>query len=163
MRIVYKTHTEYTAKEFGRMNAVLQKRNPKVRKVEYILAAVFAVVLLAFLYQRWFVAAAVCAVMAAAVFLFLIPFNLRRVAERQFDKSRLEGMQSNLTFYMDHYEEVNKLGRVAYKYVQLREIIETDTNFYLMKTNMQGCIVVKANCAPNLIKFLSKIKAQYKL
>ena len=62
MRIVYKTHTEYTAKEFGRMNAVLQKRNPKVRKVEYILAAVFAVVLLAFLYQRWFVAAAVCAV-----------------------------------------------------------------------------------------------------
>ena len=113
--------------------------------------------------RLWRVAAGVCAVMAVAVFVFLIPFNLRRVAEKQFDKSRLEGMRSNLTFYMDHYEEVNKLGRVAYKYVQLREIIETDTNFYLMKTNMQGCIVVKANCAPNLIKFLSKIKAQYKL
>ena len=101
--------------------------------------------------------------MAAAVFLFLIPFNLRRVAERQFDKSRLEGMQSNLTFYMDHYEEVNKLGRVAYKYVQLRDIIETDTNFYLMKTDRQGCIVVKANCSPNLVQFLGKIKKQYKL
>ena len=163
MRIVYKTHTDYSAKEFGLMNMVLQKKNPKVRKVEYILAAVFALVIIAFLYNKWFVAAGVCAVMAVAVFVFLIPFNLRRVAEKQFDKSRLEGMRSNLTFYMDHYEEVNKLGRVAYKYVQLREIIETDTNFYLMKTNMQGCIVVKANCAPNLIKFLSKIKAQYKL
>ena len=68
-----------------------------------------------------------------------------------------------MTFYLDHYEEVNKMGRSAYKYVQLRHIYETPTNFYLMLNDKQGAIVEKANCKPELIKFIGKIKAQYKL
>ena len=84
-------------------------------------------------------------------------------AEKEFAKSRLEGTPSNMTFYLDHYEEVNKMGRAAYKYVQLRHIYETPTNFYLMLNDKQGAIVEKANCKPELIKFIGKIKAQYKL
>ena len=57
----------------------------------------------------------------------------------------------------------NKMGRAAYKYVQLRHIYETPTNFYLMLNDKQGAIVEKANCKPELIKFIGKIKAQYKL
>ena len=163
MRIVYKTNTTYSAKEYGRMNQEITRHNSKFRKAQYILSAILAVIIAICLYNQWYIAAAVMAVASVATFLFLIPYNVRRAGEKSFAQSRLEGTQSNMTFYLDHYEEVNKMGRVAYKYVQLRHIYETSTNFYLMRTGMQGAIVEKANCTPELIQFLGKIKKQYKL
>ena len=134
------------------MNQEITRHNSKFRKAQYILAAILAVIIAICLYNQWYIAAAVMAVASVATFLFLIPYNVRRAGEKSFAQSRLED-----------YEEVNKMGRVAYKYVQLRHIYETSTNFYLMRTGMQGAIVEKANCTPELIQFLGKIKKQYKL
>ena len=163
MRIVYKTNTTYSAEEFGKMNLEIQKHDSKFKKAQYIIAAIIAVIIAICLYNAWYIAAGVMVVVGFAVFLYVIPHNVRRTAEKEFAKSRLEGTPSNMTFYLDHYEEVNKMGRAAYKYVQLRHIYETPTNFYLMLNDKQGAIVEKANCKPELIKFIGKIKAQYKL
>lgn len=163
MRLVYKTHTTYSAKEYGKMNQEMTKHNPKFRKAQYILAAILAVIIAICLYNAWYIAAGILGILSVAAFVLIIPYNVRRAGEKSFAQSRLEGTQSTMTFYLDHYEEVNKMGRVTYKYVQLRHIYETSTNFYLMRTGMQGAIVEKANCSPDLLKFIGKIKEQYKL
>ena len=159
MRIIYKTNTTYSAAEFGKMNLEIQKHDSKFRKAQYIIAAIIAVIIAICLYNAWYIAAAAMVAVGFAVFLYIIPHNVRKQAEKEFGKSRLEGTPSNMTFYLDHYEEVNKMGRSAYKYVQLRHIYETPTNFYLMLNDKQGAIVEKANCKPELIKFIGKIKA----
>ena len=159
MRIIYKTSTVYSATEFGKMNLEIQKHDSKFKKAQYIIAVIIAICL----YNAWYIAAGLMVVAGFAVFLYLIPYNVKRAAEKEFAKSRLEGTPSNMTFYLDHYEEVNKMGRAAYKYVQLRHIYETPTNFYLMLNDKQGAIVEKSKCKPELVKFIGKIKAQYKL
>ena len=152
MRIIYKTNTTYSAAEFGKMNLEIQKHDSKFRKAQYIIAAIIAVIIAICLYNAWYIAAVAMVAVGVAVFLYVIPHNVRKQAEKEFAKSRLEGTPSNMTFYLDHYEEVNKMGRY-----------ETPTNFYLMLNDKQGAIVEKANCKPELIKFIGKIKAQYKL
>ena len=131
MRIIYKTNTTYSAAEFGKMNLEIQKHDSKFRKAQYIIAAIIAVIIAICLYNAWYIAAVAMVAVGVAVFLYVIPHNVRKQAEKEFAKSRLEGTPSNMTFYLDHYEEVNKMGRAAYKYVQLRHIYETPTNFYM--------------------------------
>lgn len=44
------------------------------------------------------------------------------------------------------------------RYYDLWKIIETDTNFYLIYARKEGCIIVKKNCSPELIRFLHNMK-----
>lgn len=44
------------------------------------------------------------------------------------------------------------------RYCDLWGIIETKTNFYILHGHRNGCIIIKANCSPELIRFLHNIK-----
>lgn len=56
--------------------------------------------------------------------------------------------------YPDHMEQVRKQGNTQIAYDKLYRVAETDTNFYLMLSKMQGVILVKTNCDDKTIAFL---------
>lgn len=49
-------------------------------------------------------------------------------------------------------------GILQVQYRQIYRIVETKTNFYIMLSRNQGIIIVKANCLPELIGFLTQLK-----
>ncbi len=62
-------------------------------------------------------------------------------------------------FYSDSFVETcNTIVSEPIRYYDLRKIIETKTNFYLMYAGDMGCIIIKENCSPELIQFLKGIK-----
>lgn len=62
-------------------------------------------------------------------------------------------------FYRDSFQQVcDTIVSEPIRYYDLRKIIETKTNFYLMYGKGEGCIIVKENCSPGLIRFLKNLK-----
>ncbi len=62
-------------------------------------------------------------------------------------------------FYRNGFEQIcDTVASERIRYSDLRKIIETKTNFYLMYGRREGSIIVKENCSPGLIYFLRNLK-----
>lgn len=62
-------------------------------------------------------------------------------------------------FYSDRFQQIcDTVISEPVRYYDLRKMIETKTNFYLIYGEREGCIIVKENCSPGLIQFLKNLK-----
>ena len=65
-----------------------------------------------------------------------------------------DGLETSFTFHFSDFRQKNKLSDRTIRYSNLSEIIETDTNFYLMLGKNQGSLLNKNDCSEELINFL---------
>lgn len=62
-------------------------------------------------------------------------------------------------FYEDGFVMTcNMIAGEKARYYDMWSIIETETNFYILYEPRDGCIIIKENCSPELIRFLRRIK-----
>lgn len=62
------------------------------------------------------------------------------------------------SFFNDYLEEKTENSYEKFEYSMIYKIIETETNFYILKTINSGYFIVKNNCSPELIGFIKNLK-----
>lgn len=62
------------------------------------------------------------------------------------------------SFFNDYLEEKTENSYEKFEYSMIHKIIETETNFYILKTINSGYFIVKNNCSPELIEFIKNLK-----
>ena len=100
------------------------------------------------------------------LFVFVLILNEVRykssMKKAYYSAKALNNSIMHYKFYENEFEISNSHGYGKYQYNELYSIIETQTNFYLMLSHKQGYIIIKENCSPELIQFLSGLKAKIK-
>lgn len=150
---MYQTKAEITFDEYRRFcNAVRSRSIWTTILIDEVLF-----ILLGLLFSRWFVWVMVIAIGVLFPLILRAVLN-RRLKEEYCSNLVVQGDQYTLLFYKDHLEKTGRSGTMQVQYRQIYQIVETKTNFYIMISKNQGIIVVKQNCLPELIAFLSKLK-----
>ena len=87
---------------------------------------------------------------------------LKKSAEKTYNSNDFKHKNSlwSYSFFDDHLEEKDENSYDKLEYSMIRKIIESDSNFYIMKSEKQGYIIVKSNCSPELIEFIKSLKPQ---
>ena len=80
-----------------------------------------------------------------------LKLGFKRIWNSNKDADELE---TSFTFHFSDFRQKNKLSDRTIRYSDLSEIIETDTNFYLMLDKNQGSLLNKNDCPEELINFL---------
>jgi len=95
---------------------------------------------------------------AQFLLIFLIEAYAHYPLRRAYNKDKTV-CQTTVTcyFYPEHLRCLSPTGDVDRRYDQIEKIIETNTNFYLMFNKTHGHNIIKANCTPELIKFLHQM------
>ncbi|MCH5316831.1 MAG: YcxB family protein [Eubacterium sp.] len=106
-------------------------------------------------------AAVVIAVSALSAYLLMrFPFFLNKSAEKAYYSNPF--LQKNhlqiYSFYEEYLEEKSNDSSAKIEYALIHNIIETETNFYIMIGNNQGYVIIKSNCSPELIEFIKNLK-----
>ena len=103
---------------------------------------------------------------AAGVFIAVIMLLLTVVQKRMkisdaYDRNqKIHDRVDKISFFEDAVVAHSKFGAVRIEYDDVVEIIETRTNFYIMKSADAGIIVVKNNCSAELISYLQGLKSR---
>ena len=148
----FKATTTYTFEEFQRFSKVVAKK--QLRKCDLIVILTYlAIAIVATIGKNY---------QAIAIYLLIIPIMLifsrlfLRFGFKRIWKSNPEAhnLATTFTFRINSFRQKNNISDRTTKYDELRQIIETNTNFYLMVKSNQGSLVNKKDCSPELINFL---------
>lgn len=158
MEPLFKTQTVHTYEEYKRWNLSLNKSR-------FIVMAVLLILLLfiILLYSRFLLLnastlillvflTAICAAVSAAG----VTKTLK--ASYYSNKALQKCPVIQIEFYDHFFESKNERHYSKYFYEDIYKIVETKTNFYIMTAINSGTIVVKQNCAPELIVFIQGLK-----
>ena len=85
---------------------------------------------------------------------------LRKSAEKKYNSNDFKHRNSlwSYSFFDDYLEEKDEKSYDKLEYSMIHKIIESDSNFYIMKNEKRGYIIVKSNCSPELIEFIQNLK-----
>ena len=61
-------------------------------------------------------------------------------------------------FYEDYLEQESKFGVVTIFHYQIRDVLETSTNFYLLTASNGTVMIVKEHCSEDLLEHLTRLK-----
>ena len=150
--ISYKATTIYTFQEFERFGKTISAK--RLRICDYIVVITYLVIAaISFLQNNY---------SALLIYLIIIPIMmigsrifLKLGFKRIWNSSKdADGLETSFTFHFSDFRQKNKLSDRTIRYSDLSEIIETDTNFYLMLGKNQGSLLNKNDCSEELINFL---------
>ena len=101
-----------------------------------------------------------CLMVAVVVICPLIYlYTSRRQSQKYFDRLReTGGTDFTVSFYDDHFETQSKNGQGTYAYKDLKNMVETETDFYLEVEAGHCMIIQKKNCGADLISFLHNLR-----
>lgn len=87
---------------------------------------------------------------------------IRKSAEKAYNSNIFYQKNSlwSYSFFDDYLEERTEDSYEKFEYSMIYKVIESDSNFYIMKGENQGYIIVKNNCTPELIEFISDLKSK---
>jgi hypothetical protein len=86
-------------------------------------------------------------------------YTSRRQSVKYFERLKeTGGTDFTVFFYEDHFETESRNGRGNYAYKDLKNKVETDTDFYLEVEAGHCVIIQKKNCSQDLIGFLHDLK-----
>lgn len=88
--------------------------------------------------------------------------SMRRSLEKSYNSNVFNQKNSlwSYSFFDDYLEEKTENSYERFEYSMIHKVIENDSNFYIMKSENQGYIIVKNNCSPELIEFISDLKSK---
>lgn len=88
--------------------------------------------------------------------------SMRRSLEKSYNSNVFNQKNSlwSYSFFDDYLEEKTENSYEKFEYSMIHKVIENDSNFYIMKSENQGYIIVKNNCPPELIEFIRDLKSK---
>ena len=95
------------------------------------------------------------ALLVPLIFKFMFYFQEKRAYKRN---PQLHNMMMYHRFYDNYIEQESKLGVVTIYHYQIRDVLETKTNYYLMTANNGTIMIVKENCSMELLEHLRQLK-----
>ena len=100
---------------------------------------------------------------AGVVLCGILNLNLMVQTKKDVDKAweahpELHDIVIHITFFEDHFTQTTPTVNSNADYTDLKKIIETETNYYLMTGETSGAIVVKDRCASGLIDFIQNLQ-----
>ena len=102
---------------------------------------------------------------AIGIFIFMpiMPFLLYRSFNQQFlklykDNPLWHDLEQEFSFYEADFRVVNRNNNSRFEYKDIVAIIDKPETFYIMVGRSMGLILDKADCQPELIEFLLKLK-----
>lgn len=86
--------------------------------------------------------------------------SMRKSLEKSYNSNVFNQKNSlwSYSFFDDYLEEKTENSYEKFEYSMIHKVIENDSNFYIMKSENQGYIIVKNNCSPELIAFIRDLK-----
>ena len=101
--------------------------------------------------------------MACFLFYFLCIFYiLPYSAVRRFRKNKLaRDLESEISFFEDHIETVNKYENFTCPYEKMDRILETKTNVYIMIQPNSGLILRKQDFPEGALEFIHQVMKQH--
>lgn len=150
MNCLYRTTTKNTFEEYKRFSRILfmTKRNIII----FSLLGAFLIFDGILVKNSFFIALA----FIYPVIMFLIH---NQQVEKVFSSNKvLQNADVNYEFYDTYFTSYFEFGNNKAEYGKLHKIIETKTNFYLMVSKNQGCILTKSTFPTGLEDFLKTIK-----
>ena len=86
-------------------------------------------------------------------------YTSRRQSEKYYQRLKeTGGTDFTVFFYEDHFETQSQNGQGNYAYKDLKNMVETDTDFYLEVEAGHCVIIQKKNCSQDLVGFLHGLK-----
>lgn len=158
MKSLYRTATPITAEEFRKMSVATGNKNMLV-SIVLVFEALMAGVLVAGIRQN-----NLSTIEMAVVLLVLMPlvayFVPRFMLKRAYATNKSANNVIMTIWFYKNFFKVHSRGTTSLvRYGDLKRIIETKDNFYLMVDSNKIVIVVKRNCEPGLITMLQNIHA----
>lgn len=154
MEPLYVTETAHTLEEYHKFNKAIVGNKLHVISLLLLLCCVLNYLASGNIYT------VVVFVIMIAMIEIVVPLSQKSAVKRQYysDKHLQKNYMNQLCFYQNYFESKTHSSYVKFEYEDLVSVKETKTNFYLMKTMNQGYIIVKTNCSPELIAFLTNLK-----
>lgn len=95
----------------------------------------------------------------------ILNLNLMIQAKKDVDKAweahpELHNIVIHVTFFEDHFTQTTPMVSNNVAYTDLKKIIETETNYYLMTDETNGAIIVKDRCTSGLIDTIQNLQRQ---
>lgn len=163
MEPLFETKTAYSLEEYKKFNKAILSKQLKLPLLSAIIIALFLFISLYFLFYKEYIPFIVYAfVILISVPVFIKVYN-KNIEKSYYSNKTLMKTVSEFKFFENELTEQTQKGIAAFKYEDFHKIIETKTNYYLMIAQNQGYIIIKKNCSPELIQFLSNLKAERKL
>lgn len=151
MEPLFQSQTKYTFDEYKKYNRLMLYKVRRVNKT-IIMFEIILLVLAVVIRDLTYVAGALLVPL-----IFKLMFYLQE--KHAYQKNpQLHDMVMTHRFYEDHIEQESKLGVVTIYHYQIRDVMETSTNYYLLTANNGTIMIVKENCSPQLLEYLEELK-----
>lgn len=90
---------------------------------------------------------------------FIMFFNMKRQIKKGWESCQeTHDLETTYTFYKDHIEGMDRLGKSMIENKKLTRVIETKTAYYLMFSDTQGINIEKAQCTKKLKRHIEGLK-----
>lgn len=156
MEPLYVTETAYTLEEYNKFNKAVIGNKLHIISLVLLFCGVLNYLASRNVYWIPFF------VIMIAIIEIVFPLSQKSAVKKLYysDKHLQKNFMNQICFYQNYFESKTYSSYIKFEYADIVSIKETKTNFYLMKTTNQGFIIVKANCSPELIAFLTNLKNQ---
>lgn len=150
MEPLFQSQTEYTFNEYKKYNRLMLYKVRNVNKTIII----FEVLLLIVAFVTKNMTYVLGALLVPIIFKVVFYLQEKRAYKRN---PRLHNMMMTHRFYEDRIEQESSLGNVVVYHYQIRDIYETNTNYYLITQNNGTIMIVKENCSIDLLAHLRQL------
>ena len=157
---LFETDTVYSYEEYLRYYTMLENRISHVWLKRGGMVALVIIFVLVMKLRGYGDARTISILVGLAVVLpLLLEYVQRRVLRKKFDEQEQEPV-AHICMYEDHFSQQSSMGDTRFQYNDIYRIIETETNFYVMKDRYQGLIIVKKNCSSEMLDAIMDIWRQ---
>lgn len=154
MEALFTTKTIIDYKEYKKYSKCLLFAGKN--KLRMMGLALFLVAMLAALY---FLTDLFTMIFVAIIYAIVFPVAYAVNLKKTYKSDKRISKERECSFYEDKLEiKVDSAGGGEYAYADLCDVYETKTNFYLMISTVQGIVIIKENCTPELIEFIRGLK-----
>ena len=161
MDVLHTVKVERTYDEYKKFNDFVHAETTKLRLIRTVLVIGYILVSMLMHYLEMYKFLIFFVSFFAFYIAYLVYYKWAR--ERSIKKcyESDEAGKNNVVvidFYQDYFGVKDEYSQGAFPYDKLYKIYESDTNFYIMMSKMNGLGIVKANCSDELCEFIRGLK-----
>ena len=165
---VFTLHGKHTEEEYVQFYRYIALRSKRVKWTYGVVLGVCLIWLISGICGSLFLGMSVIhfimPLALGAYYVWLLTGGLNRRAAKAYRSSKLAaGAEYDMSFFEDHFDEVDAYGNSSVPYDKLHGIFETPTTLYLMIASTQGFVLRKDSLPEGAEEFLRGIKEKYSL
>ena len=165
---VFTLHGKHTEEEYVQFYRFIALRSKRVKWTYGVVLAVCLIWLISGICGVLFLGMSIIHIIMplalGAYYVWLLTGGLNRRAAKAYRSSKLAaGAEYDMSFFEDHFDEVDAYGESSIPYDKLHGIFETPTCFYPMLSSSQGYVLRKDVLPEGAAEFLRGIKGKYSL